>query len=111
MTRIPLVLLLCLAATPLHAAKLTSVSVLDQDYLVVQISDGDVTHNENPASETVSRYPPELNTIAAVSSANWTITSLHDGNYGGAGKHPVNCYRKTKLSGHGQMEWVGSDFR
>ena len=66
MTRVPLVLLLCVAAAPLYAAQLTSVSVLDQDYLVVQISDGDVTHNENPSSETVSRYLPELNTSAAV---------------------------------------------
>ena len=111
MTRVPLVLFLCVAAAPLYAAQLTSVSVLDQDYLVVQISDGDVTHNENPSSETVSRYPPELNTSAAVSTANWTITSSQDGNYGGAGRQPTNVYRKTKLSGHGQMEWTGSDFR
>ena len=111
MTRVPLVLLLCVAAAPLHAANLTSVSVLDQDYLVVQISDGDVTHNENPSSETVSRYTPELNTSAAVAAANWTITSSQDGNYSGAGRPPTNAWRKTKLSGHGQMEWTGSDFR
>ena len=111
MTRVPLVLLFCVAAAPLYAAKLTSVSVLDKDYLVVQISDGDVTHNENPSSETVSRYTPELNTSAAVSTASWTITSSQDGNYGGAGRQPTNVYRKTKLSGHGQMEWTGSDFR
>ena len=87
MTRVPLVLLLCISAAPLHAAKLTRVNVLDRDYLVVQISDGDVTHNENPAPETISRYTPELNTTAAVSIANWTITSSQDGNYGGAGAH------------------------
>ena len=79
MTRAALVLLLCVAAAPVHAAQLTSVSVLDQDYLVVQISDGDVTHNENPSSETVSRYTPVLNTSAAVSTASWTITSPQDG--------------------------------
>jgi endoglucanase len=111
MTRVPVVLVLCLLAAPLHAAKLTSVSVLDRDYIVVQISDGDVTHNENPGSETVGRYSPELNTSAAVATANWTISSSQDGNYGGAGRQPTNVYRKTKLSGHGQMEWVGSDFR
>jgi hypothetical protein len=32
----------------------------------------------------VSRYTPELNTSAAVSTASWTITSSQDGNYGGA---------------------------
>ena len=111
MTRVPLVLLLCVAAAPLYAAQLTSVTVLDRDYLVVQISDGDVTHNESPVSETISRYTPVLNTSAAVSTASWTITSPQDGNYGGAGRQPTNAYRKTKLSGHGQMEWTGSDFR
>ena len=115
MTRAPRALLffvaLCVMAPPLHAARLVSVTVLDKDYLVVQISDGDVTHNENPASETISRYTPELNTTAAVAVASWTITSSQDGNYGGAGRQPTNVFRKTKLSGHGQMEWTGSDFR
>ncbi len=111
MTRVPLVLLLCVSAAPLSAASLTNVGVLDRDYLVVQVSDGDVTHNENPSSETVSRYTPVLNTSAAVSPASWTITSSQDGNYGGAGRQPASAFRKTKLSGHGQMEWTGSDFR
>jgi hypothetical protein len=80
MTRVPLVLLYCVRAALLSTARLTSVSVLDKDYIVVQVSDGDVTHNENPSSETVSRYTPELNTTAAVSIASWTITSSQDGN-------------------------------
>ena len=63
-----LALILCAVAAPVHAAKLTAVSVLDKDYLVVQISDGDVTHNENPSSETIGRYTPELNTTAAVAN-------------------------------------------
>ena len=90
MTRPAVVLLLCIAAAPASAAKLTSVTVLDRDYLVVQISDGDVMHNENPGSETVSRYTPALNTSAAVSTASWTITSPQDGNYGGAGRQPTS---------------------
>ncbi len=105
-----LVVLLSGAATQVQAAKFISVNVLDKDYLVVSISDGDVTHNEG-AAETVTRYTPALSTSAAANTANWTLTSSQDGNYGTAGKHPLNCYRKTKLSGHGQMEWVGSDFR
>ena len=111
MIRVALVFLSCVAAAPLYAARLASVTVLDRDYLVVQVSDGDVTHHESPASETVSRYTPALDTSAAVSAANWTITSSQDGNYGGAGRRPTSVYRKTKLSGHGQMEWTGSDFR
>jgi endoglucanase len=111
MTRVTLAFLCCIAATPLYAAQLKSVTVLDRDFVVVHISDGDVTHNESPVSETISRYTPVLNTTAAVSNASWTITSPQDASYGGAGRQPVNAYRKTKLSGHGQMEWTGSDFR
>lgn len=111
MTRASLLVLFCAAAAPLHAAKLTSVGVLDRDYLVVRVSDGDVTHNESPVSETISRYTPELNTSAAGAAANWTIRSTQDAAYGSAGRQPSGVFRKSKLSGHGQMEWTGSDFR
>ena len=49
MTRVPLVLLFCVSAAPLYAARLTSVSVLDKDYIVVQISDaaGRLTDGQN----------------------------------------------------------------
>lgn len=111
MSRVPLVLLLSLAAVPLHAARLTGVSVLDRDFVVVRVSDGDVTHNEGPSSETISRYTPVLSTTAAVANASWTITSSQDAAYAGAGRQPSGVFRKSKLSGHGQMEWTGSDFR
>jgi endoglucanase len=111
MPRVPLLFLLAVSAVPLHAANLTNVTVLDRDYLVVHVSDGDVTHNESPVSETISRYTPVLSTTAAAAVGSWTITSAQDGNYGGAGRQPANAHRKTKLSGHGQMEWTGSDFR
>src|SRR5262245_20402131 len=81
----------CVAAAPLQATKLTNVSVLDKDYLVVQISDGEVTHDENPRAETISRYAPELDTTAAVSIASWTITSVQDASYGGAGRQPTSA--------------------
>src|SRR5689334_14626945 len=111
MPRVPLLLLLAVSAAPAYAANLKSVSVLDRDYLVVQVSDGDVTHNESPASETISRYTPVLNTTAATAVGSWTITSAQDPFYGAAGRQPASASRKTKLSGHGQMEWTGSDFR
>ena len=93
-----------------QAAKLIDVSVLDKDYLIIHFSDGEVIHNEG-VGETVTRYDPELDTSAAVQTGNWTISSIEDANYGVAGKHPQNCYRKKKLSGHAQMEWSGSDYR
>lgn len=112
MRRVSLLLLpLAVSAGTSHAANLTNVTVLDRDFLVVHVSDGDVTHNENPVSETISRYTPVLNTTAAAAAGSWTITSAQDAVYGGAGRQPSNAYRKTKLSGHGQMEWTGSDFR
>jgi len=99
------------AAGPVEAAKLLSVEVLDRDYLVVHVSDGDVVHNENAGGEAVNRYDPALATAAAATIANWTVKSSQDSAYSGAGQHPTSAYRKTKLSGQGQMEWVGSDFR
>jgi hypothetical protein len=98
------------ATTPLpaFAAKVIGVGALDKDYVVVQISDGDVAH-EQPG-EKVTRYTPELGTTAAVAASNWTITSADDANYGAAGKNPTSCYRKRKLSGHAQGDWVSSDY-
>jgi endoglucanase len=94
---------------PAEAAKLTGVSALDRDYLMVQISDGDVAH-EAPG-EKVTRYTPELSTSAAVQTGSWTIKSSEDASYGAAGKNPSACSRKKKLNGHAQMEWVSSDYR
>ena len=99
------------AATPLRteAAKVISVGALDKDYLVVQVSDGDVAH-EAPG-EKVTRYTPELSTTAAAATSSWTIKSSQDASYGAAGKNPTACSRKKKLNGHAQMEWVSSDYR
>jgi endoglucanase len=91
-------------AGPVQAAKLLDVSVLDKDYLIAHFSDGDVVHNES-GIDSVVRYTPELSTTAATQTGNWTITSSQDTNYSGAGKHPQNCYRKKKLSGHAQENW------
>ena len=95
-----------------QAAKLINVSVLDRDYLIVNISDGDIIHlDEINKTEQVLRYTPELDTTAAVQNSSWTITSVDDSNYGASGRNPVSCFRKKKLSGHGEMEWVNNDYR
>jgi hypothetical protein len=91
-----------------EAAKVVSVGTLDKDYVVVQISDGDVAH-EAPG-EKVTRYTPELSTTAAVATSSWTIKSSQDASYGTAGKNPTACSRKKKLSGHAQLAWVSSDY-
>jgi len=106
-----LLVLLGGTAAEVQAARLVEVNVLDRDYLVVHLSDGDVVHEENPVEEVVIRHTPDLDTGAAIQTGSWAIMSSQDPNYGGGGQHPVICHRKTKLSGHAQMEWVGSDFR
>jgi endoglucanase len=98
------------AAGYADAARLADVGVLDKDYLVVHISDGDVVHHEGSAGEEVIRYTPELNTSAASQTGNWTITSSQDPNYGGSGQHPQSIGRKTKLSGHSEGPWSGNDY-
>jgi endoglucanase len=100
-----------IVAEPLRAeaAKLINVGVLDKDYVVVQVSDGDVAH-EMPG-EKVTRYTPELSTSAAVQTSSWTIKSSQDANYGTAGKSPTACSRKKKLSGQAQMDWASSDYK
>lgn len=97
-------------AYPVEAAKLIEVGVLDKDYLMIHLSDGEVIHHEDGRGEAIIRHTPELDTLAAVQIGNWTITSSQDSYYSGAGQHPLQCFRKKKLSGHAQMAWSGSDF-
>ncbi len=106
-----LLVLLGGAVGEIQAANFKSVRILDKDYLVVHLSDGDVTHNEGGVGEAVTRYTPELNATAAGQTSSWTLKSSQDGNYGTAGKQPLSCSRKKKLSGHAQMEWIGNDYR
>ncbi len=105
------IVLLAGMAGEIQSADLVDVSVLDKDFLIVRISDGDVIHHEGATGEEIIRYLPELDTSAAAETGSWTITSTDDGNYSVDGQHPLSCYRKKKLSGHGQMEWIGGDFR
>lgn len=106
-----------------YAAKFVDVQVLDKDYLMVKVLDGEVTHrddgvgaaaflttyNESDA-DTVKNYTPVLNTSQAQSASNWTIRSNDDANYGTGGLTATNVYRKSKLNGHAQKAWSGSDY-
>jgi hypothetical protein len=89
-----------------QAAKLVGVQVLDRDYLVVQVLDGEVAHEP----EKVTRYTPELDTTAATLASNWTVKSTTDAGYAGAGKSPTAIARKKKMNGQSQGAWVGSDY-
>lgn len=105
-----LFLISCTTIDKVQAAKLVEVGVLDKDYFIVHLSDGDVIHHEGDTGEEIIRYTPELDTGAALQTGNWTITSSDDSNYSGSGQNPQRCYRKKKLSGHAQLGWSGSDY-
>jgi endoglucanase len=106
-----------------HAAKLAEVSVLDQEFLMVHFLDGEVVFRDNAAGahayepfahetgmDTVKKYGAALSTTDAVSATSWTIKSGQDANYGAAGKNPLKCYRKSKLNGMSEQDWVSSDY-
>ena len=104
--------LLGITASNVQSAKLVQVGILDGDYLIINISDGDVSHpDEVNKVEQVLRYTPELDTSAAVQTGNWTLTSQDDSFYGTTGQHPLHCAHKKKLSGHAELGWAGSDFQ
>ncbi len=106
-----LALLLAACCCDVHAARLVSVDILDREYLVVNISDGDVIHQDEVNKvEQVLRYTPELDKSAAALTGNWTISSADDSGYGPDGRTPLSCSRKTKLSGHAEMGWSGNDY-
>lgn len=105
----------------LQSAKVTEIGVVDQDYLMVHILDGEVVfaepatgsnafgHNHFTGQDTLKNYDPALNTAAATTASNWTLTSTDDADYS-SGAHPSSCHRKSKVNGHSEQGWSGSDF-
>ena len=106
-----------------HAAKLVEIKVVDKDYLLVYFVDGEVTFAENvslpsaytndnpgPTKNKVVKYGTALNTTEAVTSLNWTIVSADDPIYGGTGLNPTVCYRKSKINGMAELDWVSNDY-
>jgi endoglucanase len=107
----------------LHATKLSEVTVLDKDYLMVHFLDGEVTHRDDGIGstaftsdheddrDTVKTYGAALNTAQAVTASVWLVRSTDDGSFGTAGRNPAQCHRKTRLNGHAEKAWSGSDFQ
>ena len=116
-----MVLLFLALPNLLHATKLVWVKVVDKDYIQVFFKDGEVVFVDDGLgtcaftgcveaddNELIS-YGTELDTVNAVSTANWIITSAGDANYTTA-QSPIAVYRKSKLTGMSQEEWSGSDY-
>jgi len=116
------VLSLILIATDAFAAKFVVLKAIDKDYIMVFFKDGDVTFVDDglgtyaftgehqTSNNSRVNYGTALHTTNAVATANWTIKSTTDANFGTTGQHPTNCYRKSKLNGMAEMDWSGSDF-
>lgn len=117
-------LMFALLVAAVQAAKLEQVQVVDKDYLMVTILDGEVTHKDDgtgdhafsahhheKGQDTVKLYNPVLDVDAAQTTSSWTLKSSDDANYDGAGRNPAECFRKTKMNGHAEKEWSGSDYQ
>ena len=116
------VLSLIIISTDAFASKLVWLKVVDKDYIMVQFKDGDInfvddglgtlafTGEHQTANNYRTLYGTALNTTNAVATANWTIKSTTDANFGTTGQHPSNCYRKSKMNGMGEMDWGSGDW-
>ena len=104
-----------------YGASLRGVHVVDRDYLMVRVVDGEVKHKDDgqgdnaftsrgPHHDKVVKYDPGMDVNAAVQPASWTLSSDDDRDYGNGGRSPVACHRKTKVNGHAEQQWVGNDF-
>ncbi len=103
------------AAAP--GATLAGVAVLDRDHLVVSFSEGEVRFKddgtganakggaESNQENWVEAYGA-LDTVAATDPKQWKVVAAADPAYGPKGKSPVKIFRKTKITGMAQLNWV-----
>jgi uncharacterized protein YjdB len=117
-----IVLLLCLHIPYLKASKLYQFRVVDKDYLMLWFYDGEVkfvddgkgqnafTNYASPAIDNnyVVNYGDPLDIEKASSHMSYRLISSDDNNYGTEGKNAVNCYRKSKVNGMAEREWLNS---
>ncbi|MDR1258168.1 MAG: glycoside hydrolase family 9 protein [Tannerellaceae bacterium] len=115
-------LLILIASTmplnPLWPAKLYNVQIVDKEIILVTFRDGEITFrddargasaylNDNDETQnTLVTFGNPLNTAVATLASAWTISSGDDEAYGRGGLQPLNCYRKSKINGMGQFEWI-----
>lgn len=117
-------LILVLSFLAASASKLAEVRVLDKEILQLHFLDGEVTFRDDGKGETafmsfshvagmdtLKTFGQPLQTTRATTPATWVISSDADVNYAASGKNPVNCWRKSKLNGMSEKEWLTSDFR
>ncbi len=107
-----------------NATRLTGVKVIDKNFIVLHFEDGNVEfrddgqgagafggHDNIASNNWVVNYGKPLATETAGNILCWEISSDTDDNYKGKALNPISAKRKTKMNGHSQKEWSGSDFK
>jgi endoglucanase len=115
--------LMVLASGLAEGASLRGVQVVDKDYLMVRVVDGEVIAKDDGLGEgAFTAFGPKhgkdkvvlfgegLDVDAATRPGNWTIQSGDDATYGRTGTPPAACHRKTKVNGHSEQGWVNNDY-
>ena len=105
-------------------ARLASVQVIDEQYLLVHVEEGVVTFLDDASGPTaygghyheaylnsVLRYG-SLAIAEATNTSSWTLSSTEDADFSG-GRSASAVHRKSKVNGMAEMEWnvaVGWDY-
>ncbi len=118
LNKLLLALLILVIFSGVQASKLTSIKVLDQDYLVIHFVDGDVKfvddgtgstafagHSSEADNSYVVTYGEPFNTDVFAEVGRWKIVSNDDNNYGSGGAFPLAVFRKTRVNGMSYTGW------
>lgn len=90
-----------------NAAKFMELKVLDKDYLMLLVRDGEIRYRDNgtgpsaylghsfaEGDDTLMVFGQRLDPETATIAAEWTVSSADDRHYGSV--HPVNVWRRSK---------------
>lgn len=119
-----LLIIFACSLTNSQASKLYDVIVIDKDYILLHFQDGDALYVDDGIGIGALReynfddlsnnftvtFGDPLNTSNATNPANWVIKSSADSNYGTSGQTVAAAWRKTKINGTEEVQFVGSDW-
>lgn len=99
--------IILLTSMPVQASKLIGLKVIDKDYLMIQIRDGEVHYRDNgtgksaylghsfeEGDDTLFVFGERLNAAEAQKAQLWTISSKDDKSF--SKQHPLAVWRKSK---------------
>ena len=101
----------------LQATRLVNIQIIDREVIMVSFNDGDIIFRDdakgpsaymsmNDATENSTiLYGNPLHVTRATTVSSWKIRSDDDPVFGGEGRSPSICYRKSKINGMGQYSW------